>query len=800
MHLNNTWYWATLFLIWLPCLAICQDSKSIRVQLVSDYSQKTDSFYLDFGQSIIDEVEALLGVEYTFDFQISYADFELEALQTDLDRAYADESVDIVIAVGTFASNLMAQRTSFPKPSVASIILDTKLQNVPITPTGTSGVANFAYVVSPIDTEVSLDALYQLTNYDRIGVFGDARVLATLPFLQTQLEAYFQSIGAESEFVPYNSTAEATLADLDTTLEAALLLPEFGEPAPEEMARLFSALNEMRIPSLTLFGEPYLALGATVGYAASDNLQRIPRRIATDLYKILDGQNASELPVVFETSNQKLLINMASARQVGAFPSFDFMADAQLLNIAELPSERTLSLEAAVAEALQANLDIKIAQVDPAIARTQAQAAGADLLPQVNGSSNFIRINDAQAQSSFGAQGLYNWSVAGTLSQVIVSEPAFANQAIQKLLQRSAELGFKATQLDVILEVSEAFLQVLQAKAALNIQNQNLEVTRENLNIALAKEQLGYSGQSDVLRLQSELAQRNIDLYEARATFNNARYRVNQLLNRPVDEVFEAEDIVDNQLRLQLIDERLDAAINNFQRLEVVADFLVEEALRNLPELQQVDVNIAAQDRQVRLRSRARYLPSVALSGQYNYLLGRYDVPQVTGLPPELLENFSGDANRTQWNLALGLQYPIFQGNKRNIQLEQARLERIQLESQRKNLENILSLQVRSAVQIVAVASARLELSRESADAARENFELVQDLYSEGGVNITPLLDAQNASVQAELSANNALYQFVIDVLGLERSIGNYYTFDAAAEREAFFQRLITQLLDSEQD
>lgn len=796
--MRNPQEWPLLYVVWLllPFTALSQ--KAVQIRLVADYPPVQDSISLDLSSGIQEEITALLGTEYQFTFEQIYCDFTIDSVASALDMAYADPEVDVVIAVGILASQLMSQRPAHSKPAQAVIVIDTTLQNTPITAAGTSGIDNFTYIISPFDINQNLEALYRLRPFEKLGVFGDNRLLDNVPFLQTQLGGIVENLGVTTQDLQYTSDPESMAEQISSDIDAILLLPRFGQPEEQNLSRLLDILNERGIPSLTLFGEPFLNLGATIGYAANDNLKRVPRRAATNLYKILKGQNPSDLAVEIETYSEKLMINMASVRKAKVFPSFDLMADAQLLNMAELPAERTLNLQAAVVEALQTNLELRAAQVNPVLAQNQVRQAGSDLLPQLDVSSTFARINEAQAQSSFGAQGLYNWSAAGSLSQVIVSEPAFANVAIQRLLQESAQYEFETVQLDVMLEVSEAFLQLLQAKAALEIQNQNLEVSRENLSIARAKEELGYSGQSDVLRLRSELAQRNVDLNEARANFTNARFRVNQLLNRPLDELFAAEDVVNDSLGLDLVDSRLDIAINNFQRLDQVSDLLVAEALRNLPELRQIDAGLAAQDRTIRFRDRNRYLPSIALSGNYSYLLGRYNVPEITGVPPELLQNFSGDANRTQWNLGLGLQYPIFQGNRRNYQLEQSRLEKIQIEAQRADLVNLLSLQVRTAVQNVGVSSSRVELSQESAVAARENFELVQDLYSEGGVNITSLLDAQNASVQAELLANNAVYQFVTDVLRLERAIGNFYTFDDAGAREAFFQQLITQLLNAE--
>ena len=147
------------------------------------------------------------------------------------------------------------------------------------------------------------------------------------------------------------------------------------------------------------------------------------------------------------------------------------------------------------------------------------------------------------------------------------------------------------------------------------------------------------------------------------------------------------------------------------------------------------------------------------------------------------------DAKPT-WNVGLGIQYPIFQGGQRKYEADQTQLNVLQLEDQKANLKNQLELRVRSNLEVAGASYYRVQRSQEAADAARRNFEIVQDSYSQGIVNITTLIDAQNASVQTELSAVNAVYQFLIDFLNVERSVGSYYSLSTQAEKDGFFQRL----------
>ena len=58
-----------------------------------------------------------------------------------------------------------------------------------------------------------------------------------------------------------------------------------------------------------------------------------------------------------------------------------------------------------------------------------------------------------------------------------------------------------------------------------------------------------------------------------------------------------------------------------------------------------------------------------------------------------------------------------------------------------------------------------------------DNLELVRDSYGQGIVSILDLLDAQSASLTAELGAAAAIYDFLIDLMDVQRAAGEFHMF-----------------------
>lgn len=763
-----------LLLLFLPSIIFAQST--VRIAFVSEVGEGEPDFFQELIRS---EINTLLHNRWSVEYEEFRGDHLRTRLEEELDQALERDDIDLLIAVGPLSSAILAQKSNFSKPSIASVILDHDLQNLPLTEDNSSGIPNFAYIESPFNFSRDVRKLYEVYPFTKLGVIGGKNLLGDLDVVDELMHQNVDSLGSESVLIFLEEGDKPDLGKVPEDVDALYVMPlfDFNSQARETF---FTAINAKGIPSAAMLGENYVGSGALLAYESDDNLRRMPRRIALNVMKILEGTPASELPVSMQAYNENLLINMATARQIGVYPTFEVMAEGTLVNMNVVPEGRMLNLQGVIAEALQNNLDLKIAETQPQIVGKDVSLARADLLPQLEVSAALSGQDEATTFLRQGAQGQLNLLGGASISQIFFAEPVFANISIQRILQQSAEFELEQAQLDVILNISEAYLNVLRSSANWEIQHQNVEVTKENYDISLAKEAVGYSGATDINRWESELAVRNIDLNNAYAQLQQSRFRLNQLLNRPVDEAFNLED-VNLQNQMVLIGGSRLRLINNYGDLEKFADFVVAEGMNRLPELKQIDAGIRAQERLEQSQQRAFYLPSLALSGSWNQQFEKYLVPET--LPPV-------DGTLSTWNVGLGLSFPITQGGTRVRQLQQTKLNLIQLADQQANARNQFELAIRSNIETVGASFSRVQLYGGAAEASKKNFEIIQNAYSEGQVNVTTLIDAQNNALQVELASINAVYTFILDFLSLERSLGVFFFTLPEEERQSFFNRL----------
>ena len=97
---------------------------------------------------------------------------------------------------------------------------------------------------------------------------------------------------------------------------------------------------------------------------------------------------------------------------------------------------------------------------------------------------------------------------------------------------------------------------------------------------------------------------------------------------------------------------------------------------------------------------------------------------------------------------------------------------------------------MRASLHQAGFSYANIDLTRDAAEASARNLELVTDLYQRGAADIIQLVDAQNQALGAALAAANALYDFLIDALRVQRASGAFSLEGTDAERDDFLQRL----------
>ncbi len=746
-----------LFILFILSLSSVQAVDTIRVGIVLDGPIKREILPIN---QIIKEVKELTAGEFNIEFpqdKVLHGNWRVDGINKSLHELLNDPSVDMIIANGLLSSHQAAQIETLNKPVIAPIVADRILQELPYKDEA-SGKHNYVYVSEGRTIADDLRQFYELNQYKHLAIVVDKLFLEALPQLRGATYSVQEELGFELSLLPVIDDPESTLQTLPPTIDA-IYVPPLLRFSEEDFKRFASNLVERKIPSFSLLGRVELEMGllATSSGREVDTI-RYARRIALYMQSILLGSNASTLKIELEQP-QKLAINMRTARAIGFSPKWQSLESADLLYEEVTNNKVSVSLVEAIQKAISSNLSLQIDKLDLALSKDDVKNARSPLLPQFSIGAGISQIDRDRAGLS---QAQRSSDSELTASQVIYSETNKSGYEIAKLLQQAESAALRSSILNVISTSSTAYLQLLLANATEKVRRSNLAVTETNLELAETRLKIGYTDRSEVLRWQSQLATDRRNLYSAQSLRDQSETELKRQLNMTLSEAIAVTDNGIADLLVILDSERFQRFFDNPLSFDVFTEFEVERALNNSPELEQTDFIISSNQRQLLATERAYYVPDINLNTQYGRNIER------GGLGDN--SNLSDD----QWTIGLQATLPLFAGGARKAAVSRANNTLIQSRYQRANTKEQIEARVRSAIQQASGSYPAIRLSRDAADAAKENLFLVIDAYSKGAVSITDLIDAQDASLAANLSAVEAQYTFMIDWIEIQRSVANF--------------------------
>lgn len=774
--------WGAVIVLWTVLMTGSPALGEVVVGMLIDGPwEQNDEITRTFEQEVVD----LTGREFDVTFPESkrvIGDWTVGGVSRGLDGLLADPEVDIVITAGVLGSNEAGHRGVFAKPVIAPFVINAQLQNIPLAD-GASGVRNFTYVTFPSDVLHNIQIFQTVVPFTRMAYLYTPVVIESIPELVQNLTRAVSELDIQIDFVPIQGDVSAAVQAIPDAVEAVYVLPLLGLDEAQT-DRAIQALIERKLPTFSVVGTNEVERGMLVGTAPDFNIPKLGRRVAINVQRILLGEDPSTFRVLF-TRGERLTINMTTARRIGVYPPWAVLTDATLIDPQRKIADRSISLGDAVREAIDANLDLRAAEAAVSAGEGDVYGARSRLLPQAQVSVTGAVI-DGDAGSSFQAEK----QVTGALSasQVIFSEKAFANVSIQKRLQAGREYQRDEVRLDVVREAAVAYLNVLRGKTFERIQRENLRVSRQNLELAMVRRDIGASGPAEVYRWESQIATDQRRVIEANVQRNLAEMGLNRVLRRPLEESFRVEEIGLDDPRLMTRHERFHRFIDNPWRFRVLRMFLVNEGLANAPELKQLAEAVGVQDRLVTSARSSFFSPTIGAEGEVSRILHRSGAG--TQAPA-----VGGDAT---WQVGVSASLPLFEGGARFSGWRQAQDELAKLRFEEKAARDRIEQRIRSSLHTMGGSFASIKLSQSAAAAARKNLELTVDAYSRGVVAILALLDAQNAALVAEQASANAVYDFLADLMEVERSVGSFSFFLSDGEMDELLNRLEAFFRESE--
>ena len=486
---------------------------------------------------------------------------------------------------------------------------------------------------------------------------------------------------------------------------------------------------------------------------------------------------------------------------------------------AQAPEVRRLTVEDAVRLALENNLGVRAARIDPQIQDLGVAQARAAWFPTLRStlqsastdspSNSFLsgaetRISDDRVNTNVGVEqalpwgGRYNvgWdssrstttnifsnfspqvrsSLALTYTQPLLRGFSIDTSRQQVLLSEKnreiADVTLRQAMAVTARAVRRAYWDLAFAIAALDVQRQSLELARESLRNTRARIEIGTVPPVDEIEGESEVALREEAVILGEAQISTSEDALRALVYDPSSPDFWTLSIEP-------------AELPPFTPIRIDVDGATRAALEQRSDIQQSRKNLEAADINLRF-FRNETLPDVTASFDYGLTgLGGTQFLRGAGFPGPII----GQSQRSfgtvlgdlftndfpSWTASLSISYPVG-ATPQAANVARARLQYTQQQTQLRDAELQVTAQVREAGRQVLTNQRRVETTTVSRQLAERRLEAEERKLAAGTSTSFFVFQAQRDLAQAR---NNE----VRAILDYQRSIVDFETVQEAPLR-----------------
>jgi len=761
----------------------CYAARTIDVAFIMDHQLQL----VEVDAMVRKELETLLGEDFTVRYPESarvVTGADPVVAREAADSLLSDPEIDIVIGLGASSAVELGSRGPLAKPAFAALVFDSKLLGLP-SDEGTSGVTNFNYVTSPVDFARLAEFVREVTTADKIALLIDGRHLSAYPAIADRIKTLAGSLNVQVELVSVGDSLAGLADKIPADVDAVIATPLLRFTA-EQVSGLATDLVARRLPSFAFLGTQEVELGFLASNSPDSEFMRIARRLSLNVQRTLLGDDAAEFPLAL-SADAAVTINAKTAVDIGKVPAYDLLISAKIINEEALKDTKAMTLAEAMHSSVQVNLDLQAEERVVAAGRSDVMLSIAKLLPQARASFLATVIDADRAAQTNGRTPEKDQRARAEVSQVIFDEKLMADVSIRKHLLASTEASRDQVRLDVIQGTGIAFLQVLRAEATRRIRKENERVTKENLKLAETRRKVGTAAAGEVYRWRSQLARDQRSAIFAFRDRRQAEIALNRILDRDTESRITLDPAAPPAAMHLFGDEQVQQALSKPAGFGMIRTMLVAEAMVHSPELREIQEQITAQQRVLASARRSFWMPTFSLNGRFDRVVD---------------EGGDGSGLRLddddQWTVGFEAGIPLFEGGRRVFAQRQAYDTLSELRLRESAARKRVDGAVRTAAFQAWSSLMAIDLSRSASESAARNLELVTGSYSRGAVSVVELLDAQNAATTSADEAENAVFDYLVDLLSLQREIGRFWLFLSEDERAAELNRAHVQLAGQE--
>lgn len=405
--------------------------------------------------------------------------------------------------------------------------------------------------------------------------------------------------------------------------------------------------------------------------------------------------------------------------------------------------EPVLTLDEALKIAESNAFSVKLAESSVEKAQQLVRQTKAQVGPKLTAGATYTRFDEA-ITADFGGGG-------ATTIRPIDQSSGTITFSLPVLFSRSVNLGISAARTGVNaakasldaskntlkLNVRQSYYRAVQAKWQVDVAKETVANAEKRLANAIIREKAGELAKIDVLRFQTEVAQRKGELVAAQNGLDLAKSALNNALGRPIETPFITEEIAGTKPEVESQEK------------------LAKLAAETRPEIQALKLQ---HQTYAAIRKSESYGmdPSLSLSVTHSRNLG--------------IVGFGGSDASTTGVLAISL--PLYDSGLVNARKRLAEQDERQAKVRLDQTILGVSLEVRQATINLSNALAQLEIATQQEALAAETYRLAVVRYEAGEGIQLEVIDAQTQLTAARTAHVAARYNVLTTYAQLQAAVG----------------------------
>ncbi len=427
---------------------------------------------------------------------------------------------------------------------------------------------------------------------------------------------------------------------------------------------------------------------------------------------------------------------------------------AQQENIAKQDT-LSLTLQQCVNIAMDESPTISIAQRDIERVDYANKEKMSALFPAINASASYSRTLKKQKMfldipgfpsSPDGIEVGQDNTFAGVLSasMPIISPTLWASLKMNETDAALTMESARSSRLSLINSVTKAFYGVLLAQDSYKVFKRTYQNAAENARIIQNKFEQGAVSEFEWIRADVQVRNALTNLVSAESAINLSTLQLKMLMGidmhttiHPTGKLADYESLVFEQ-----------------------AIKLSNNSLDKNTDLNQFDLK-AIQLKQSLEIQKSTWLPTLSASINYQYMsMPNDDVA---------FKDYYWFPTSTA---GLTLSIPIFQGGSKHYKAKQLQVQIKTMDDQRENLKRSLELQAITYTDNMIKAIEKMESGKKALTQAEKALDISQKMYEVGAGTYLDVTNAELGYIQAGLSYNQSIYDFISAKSDLEKILG----------------------------